>query len=217
MPEITRTKITFTYDVPDQYLYQTNTLKKTNEWTYEGPDKFWIFIDNETKKINSRFHYTERDNGADVPSPEGMTKVLVDANVNPVLASLIYTEVDYGSLPHTTENLPEGQTYGHPVPLPPDHTYEITEIVYNAETGEFVTPYPWKKPHMDWDTLIAVRNNMLLSSDTPYAVATGELKDQWAEYRQKLRELPTTFAGVDPWKVAFPLDPNTAANAANVG
>ena len=33
--------VTFTYDAPDDYLYQTNELGKTGTWTYNGPDKIW--------------------------------------------------------------------------------------------------------------------------------------------------------------------------------
>jgi hypothetical protein len=198
---------TFTFPVPDAYLYQTDTLKKTCEWTYIGPDKVWIFIDNITKKIVSRFHYTEKDNGHDVPTPEGMTKVLVDANVDPIIISLVHNEIDYGSLPHTVEQLPDGTTYGHPVNIPPDHTYELTEIAYNTATGQFVKPYAWKPPHIDWETLKTVRVAGLASSDRKIRLALPEEVAAWEEYRQKLRDLPATFAGVDPWKVIFPPEP----------
>lgn len=207
LPENTIITKTFTYPIPDAYLYQTDTLKKTAEWTYIGPDKVWIFIDNSTNKVSSRFHYTERDNGHDVPTPEGMTKVLVDANVDPIMISLIHNETDYGSLPHTVEQLPDGTTYGHPVNIPPDHTYELTEIMYNTATGQFVKPYAWKQPHVDWATLKKVRESALMSSDRKMRLALPEEVSAWEEYRQKLRDLPDTFAGVDPWKVIFPSEP----------
>lgn len=208
MPEITRIEKTFTYDLPDQYLYQTNDLKKTAEWTYTGPDKLWIFVNNETKQIISRFHYTERDDGADVPTPVGQTKVLVDANQNPLLASLIHVEIDYGTLPHTVENLPDGSTYGHPDPQVPDHTYELTEIVYDFETETFVTPYPWKKPHMTWEELRRWRNQNLALSDAKIRTCRPEEISAWEEFRQKLRDIPTIFDGIDPWKVPFPDAPD---------
>ena len=208
MPENTIISKTFTYDIADQYLYQTNNLKKTAEWTYTGPDKLWIFVDKSTMKIHSRFHYTERDNGHDVHCPVEQIKVLVDANVNPCLASLIHNELDYGTLPHTVENLPENTTYGHPIPIPPDHTYELIEIEYDQATGEFKKPYPWKKPHITWDELKASRRAMLEASDSKIRTCPPDQIPAWEAYRQKLRDLPTTFAGVDPWKVIFPAEPN---------
>lgn len=207
MPEITRMEKTFIYDIPDTYLAGERTLDRVAEWTYTGPRYIWIFVDNATNKISSRFHYTERDNGHDVPTPEGMTKVMVDGELDPVLISLFHTEQLYSELPHTTEILPDGSVYGHPVQVPPDHTYELGDIEYNPATGEFIKPYPFKKPHMDWETLIAVRNAMLGATDSKYAMATEEQKPAWEEYRQKLRDIPTTFAGIDPWKVPFPEEP----------
>jgi len=213
MPEITRIEKTFTYDIADAYLYQTNNLKKTAEWTYTGPQFIWIFVDNSTNKISSRFHYTERDNGHDVPTPEGMTKVMIDADKDPILASLIHSEYTYGDLPHTEEILPEGVTYGHPDPIPPDHTYELIDIEYDPAAGEFKKPYPWKKPHMDWESIIIARDDLLKASDLKYNTANEADKPAWEAYRQKLRDLPTTFEGIDPWKVPFPVEPGVAQNA----
>ena len=203
-----RVEVTFTYDIADQYLYQTNTLKKTAQWTYKGPEHLWIFIDKATMKISSRFHYTLRDDGHLVPCPEDMIKVELDAKKWPYIASLIHNEYTYGELPHTLEQLPDGATYGHPDPIPPDHTYELIEIVWDADKQDFVTPYPWKKPHMDWDTLTAARDAILKNTDQPYHQAIDPvIKQKLSEYRQKLRDLPKTFAGIDPWKVPFPTDP----------
>ena len=115
----------------------------------------------------------------------------------------------YGDLPHTVENLPDGVTYGHPDPIPPDHTYELTDIQYNVETQQWVKPFPWKKPHVDWEELKQARNDMLKASDTKLVMATSdEERAAWEVYRQKLRDLTTTFDGVDPWKVMFPQAPD---------
>lgn len=207
MAEITRIEKTFTYAIADAYLYQTSALNRTAEWTYTGPDKLYMFVDAETKCPTSRYHLTDRDNGADVPTPEGMIKVTVNANTHPEIASLLHIEQVYGELPHTVENLPEGTTYGHPNPIPPDHTYELTELEYDVAAQAFKKPYPWKKPHMSWPELLLVRNADLKASDTKLLMALEEDKAAWETYRQKLRDLPTTFAGVDPWKVTFPLSP----------
>jgi len=208
MAENTPIVKTFTYDIADAYLHQTNSLKRTAQWTYKGPRYLWTFVDLSTNKIMSRFHYTERDNGADVPTPPGQLKVMIDAAVLPEIASCIHNEINYGDLPQTTETLPDGSTYGHSNPIPPDHTYELTEIQYNSTTGQFIKPYPWKKAHMDWETLKATRNSMLSASDKKIIMSTDAAeKADWETYRQKLRDLPRIFAGIDPWKVPFPAEP----------
>lgn len=200
---------TFTYNLPDDYLHQTSNLKKTGTWTYTGPDKLWIFADSDTGKIRGGFHYTEKDNGADVPTPEGQIKILVDVEKDPIIASMIHNEVDYGKLPQHEEPLPNGLVYARPDPTPPDHTYELTEIVYDVKTQSFVQPFPWKKPHITWDELKQARDSILSSSDINVYMAQSnpELKAEWEEYRQTMRDLPTTFAGIDPWKVPFPPQP----------
>ena len=203
----TQVEVTFTYDVPDTYLGQTNALKKTATFTYKGPDKLWIFVDNATKKIISRYHYTEGEDGADVPTAEGQTKVMIDANINPVIAALCHNEVDYGMLEHTHEDLPNNTMYGHPVDTPPDHTYEIQEIEYDFDKQEFVKPYPWKQPHVEWADILKWRDTALTHSDMMLHNAPADQKDAWKEYRQQLRDVPQTFAGVDPWKITFPLAP----------
>lgn len=216
MPEITRITKTFEYDMPDAYLYQTSTLNKKGTFTYKGPRYLWIFADAETGKIKGKFHYTEADNGAVVPTPEGQIKIMVDADVNPLIASLVHNEIVYGDLPQTVEVLPDGSTYGHPDPQVPDHTVELEEVVYDAATESFVLNYPdcWKKPHMTWEGIIAWRNQTLQSTDGKLKTCTPDKVQAWQDYRQKLRDLPATFAGVDPWKIPFPNDPDwTGINA----
>ena len=60
---------------------------------------------------------------------------------------------------------------------------------------------------MDWDELKRVRNEMLKATDQKVKAATDEEKPEWETYRQKLRDLTKTFAGIDPWKVPFPPEP----------
>lgn len=207
MAENTPIVKTFTYDIADSYLSQTRSLNRTAQWTYRGPRYFWLFVDAGTNKIMSQFYYLERDNGADVPTPPGQIKVMVDAAVDPEIASCLFNDYVYADLPHTVEQLPDGSTYGHPNPIPPDHTYELKEIQYNNTTGKFVKPYALKQPFMTWDLLSRHRNAALNISDQRLASAAPEDKAAWETYRQTLRELPTTWAGISAWKVKFPQEP----------
>ena len=56
----------FSYNLADDYLAQTNDLQKTALWTYNGPDKVWVFIDNETKKVFDNTYYTAEMDGAHI-------------------------------------------------------------------------------------------------------------------------------------------------------
>lgn len=201
---------TFTYDIPDDYLHQTNANGLTGTYTYEGPDKMWIFIDNDTNKRFGSLIYTEKNDGADVPTPAGAYKVCVDANVDPEIASMLFNVVDYSTLPTVAEDLPDGTQYVRPQSPPPDHTYELSECVYDPVASAWVKPLPWKQPHMSWDELKRARNMMLLGSDKVLAgnLLTDAQRAEYEAYRQLLRDLPVTFDGIDPWKVPFPIEPN---------
>lgn len=204
---------TFSYPLPDDYLYQTNTQNKTGTFTYNGPDKVWVFVNNETGKLNSGLHYTEKDDGEDIPTPIGSTKVCLTAENDPELLSIVWLgDNDYSTLPQKVENLPDGAVYARPDPTPPDHTYELMECEYDFATKTWKKPFPWKKPHMSWDELRAARRGLLEESDNILAtkILSDELKAELQVYRQKLRDMPDTFDGIDPWKVPFPEMPNGA-------
>lgn len=204
---------TFSYPVPDDYLHQTSAQNKTGTFTYNGPDKVWVFVDNETGKLKSGLHYTERDDGADLPTPVGMTKVCLTAENDPELLSIVWLgDNDYSTLPQKVENLPDGSTYSRPDPTPPDHTYELMECEYDFATQTWKKPFPWKKPHMTWEELRRARVGLLAMSDEILAtkLLSDETKAEMQVFRQTLRDLPATFDGIDPWKVPFPELPNGA-------
>ena len=200
---------TCTYNVPDDYLHQVNTLGKTGSYEYIGPDKLWIFVDEETGKPSSGTVLTIKDDGDEVPTPPGLIKVFIDANVDTVIASLVWRHGDYRNLPNISETMPDGTVYVRNDPQPPDHTFEYMDCVYNNSTKQWVQPLPWKQPHVTWDLLRSARTGMLAGSDQVLVtkILTDEQRAAYEIYRQKLRDLPSVMAGVDPWKVKFPEDP----------
>ena len=191
--------VPFTYDAPDDYLYQTNALGKTGNWTYNGPDKIWILVDKESKKYAGRF-ITEKEDGEHYPTPLDQYKVLVDCTTNPLLCTLVGADEirDYNLLDQFEEELPDGNVYKRPHTPPPDHTYELMEITYNPTTGDFDKPYPWKKPHSDWEMVRMWRNNALTANDyRAPADAPESVKAAWEQYRQELRDLPQVYGAVN--------------------
>lgn len=201
---------TFTYAIADDYLSQTALLGKTGEWTYNGPDKIWIFISKEDNKYAGRFLTADGD-GETCPTPLDMYKVCIDSEDNPLLLTLIGAgdRVNYDELPQYTEELPCGGVYQRVMTPPPDHTYEMMEMVYDLDKEEFIKPYPFKKPHITWEDLRRGRTHALNATD--YKISDGmptEVADAWTTYRQSLRDLPQTYGAtnatktptIDPWK-----------------
>lgn len=185
--------VPFIYNAPDDYLYQTSELGKTGNWVYNGPDKIWVFINKEALVYEGRY-LTEKEDGATVPTPEHQYKVEIDCSSNPLLCTIIGADQvrDYNLLDQYEEVMPDGTVYSRPLTPPPDHTYELTEIKYDPATNTFVEPYPWKKPHMDWDLMRMWRNNQLMATDHQGAVSDmpESVKAKWDEYRQALRDMP---------------------------
>jgi hypothetical protein len=208
MAKITKT---FTYDIADDYLYETNDLGKTAEWTYSGPDKIWIFIDKETNLINCHFKTKEED-GDIYPTPLDQYKLMVDCETDPLLCCLVGADdpTDHQALPQYEEELPDGTVYRRPLNPVPDHTYEATEIQYNPTTEQLVKPYPWKKPHITWELFRKGRNaELAMSDDRVVSDIPESLRTAWEEFRQKLRDIPQVHGAAhsgetpttDPWKL----------------
>lgn len=222
MKENTIIHKTFTYDVPDDYLSQERTLGKTGTWTYDGPDKIWILVNRSDNTIHS--WKDDLEDGADYPAPADMYKVEINCNDEPLLATIVGADQirDYNLLDQYEEIMPDGNVYSRPLVPPPDHTYELSEITYNLGLGKFDTPFPWKKPHIDWEELRATRSLALLASDyKELDDMPAKVREQWETYRQALRDLPQTFGAssgetpsVDPWKVVLPSEPGAVTGQA---
>lgn len=185
--------VTFTYNLPDDYLHQTSTLGKTGEWTYTGPDKIWVMVNTDTNRYSGHF-YTEAEDGEHYPTPLDRAKVFVDCTTNPLLCSIIGDADearDYATLPQYEETLPCGNVYRRPETPTPDHTYDVHAIEYDPATGQFKTPYPWKQPHMTWDELRNYRNQRLAAHDHKAPDdAPQSVRDMWEAHREELRNLP---------------------------
>lgn len=209
---ITTTTVNFNYKIADSLYSQTDTEGKTLPATYTGPDRIWVFVDAETgKSIPGNRFYTTADDGADIPTPAGELKVEVVAADNPMIISTFYSRAcTFPGLVGKTETLVDGTEQL----LPQEdiyHTYEVSELTYNTVSKTWSMPY--KAAPTTWDDILNARNGLLTASDGRIAPDMPEsLKTAWATYRQKLRDLPTTFGRGTPsetpaWKIAFPLPP----------
>ena len=198
----------FTYDIPDEYLAQTNTNGDTATASYTGPEKLWVFVAEASGKNKSDAQQIDEnwdDNG--MPAPPGETKVELDCAGADTLICAIF-------LPHTvtltqeavTTALPEGYgNYINPWPPYPDHAYERELIEYKIDTADVSDTddkvhsggdwkLTWKQPWVTWETQTELRNNLLDSSDSKVSFdQPASVKDPWVAYRQKLRDIPVTF------------------------
>lgn len=83
------------------------------------------------------------------------------------------------------------------IEVPEDHRHAIA--YYN---GEFY----YRFVYVSWQEVREIRNNNLKGTDFTQLLDYNKPdRQKWAEYRQKLRDLPTQFS--KPEEVVFPLDP----------
>ncbi len=200
----------FTYKLADDYLAQTADLMKSAQWTYVGPDEFWVFLFKDSGKPRCYNFFTKEEDGDIIPTPVDCVKYHVDANAEPLLATLFGASeyVDGATLPQFSEVLPNGEIYSRPMNPMPDHTYEINDMYYDFNTRMWV--FPFKKPWVEWDELLRRRDwelnevNLRLDkiSDLPPSVRTP-----LEEYRTALQNLETTWAGWPAYKVWMPEKP----------
>jgi hypothetical protein len=196
----------FTYNLADDYLAQTNNDNKTSSWTYSGPDKIWVFVNNETNLVNEYNYKTESEDGETYPTPEGFIKVLINCNENPLLGVLLNASsysVNLNDLPQKEVNLPNGSKYVRPLNPDPNHTYEASEIQYI--NGEWIIP--WKKPWMSWEIIYKQRDEYLKEALLTQKYVTdlpNSLKTKLQEYITSLENIETEWEGYEPYMYVFP-------------
>ncbi len=200
----------FTYLLADDYLAQTGDLMKSADWTYVGPDEFWIFLLKDSGKPRCYNFFTKEMNGDVIPTPEDCVKYYVDANAEPLLATLLGASemVDGASLPQHTETLPNGEIYTRPRDPMPDHTYDMTEMYYDFEKEEWV--FPWKKTWVEWSDLLVQRDRMLEDANLMIARISDFpqfLQEKIQKFKDDLDNLETTWAGYPAYKVWLPVNP----------
>lgn len=208
----------FDFDLPDEYLMQTNELGLTGKWTYTGPEYIWVFVDKNTNKLDVSKNYLAHDPKdpecqriAEISGGLGHRTILVDAKQEPCLASLFMAVPMASELPQKEYKLEGDDTvyYSRPDPQYPDHTYEINDIQYDFASNSWVKPFPWKQPHVTMEQIdaaiafnISTAEADIADEDTP-----AELRAKLETFVTELKNIKTKFAGWQPWQIPFPDDP----------
>jgi len=212
----------FTYDMPDEYLAQTNDLGLTGEWEYEGPEKIYVFVDKETNIMiphySFRVHndeFTQEEMNAEMKVVAGLDSNFapVEFDKDPLLLAALVDDARLASdLPQKTYTLP-GDTkpfYSRPDPIQPDHVISLIEIEWDPEKEEWKKPFPWRKPHITKDMFLSAHEAILAGlKDIPTSKFTSAQKTKWANYIAEFENTTVKFADYldSPWMIPFPTDP----------
>lgn len=209
---VTNATVTFTYNIADELYSTSNSENRTATAVYTGPNRTWVFVDAETGDVDPfQPIYTTENDGADVPTPVGKRKVEINAETDPLIASLFYaSKCEVQNQETVTETLPDGKELNYNKFPTPTETYDLDKLAHDGST--WVLP-SFRSSPVTWEELISVRNNMLTASDGRISPdMPAELKQVWIDYRQALRDFPTTFGkGTDnevaAWKITLPTFP----------
>jgi len=206
----------FTYDIPNELCVDHSfTNGNTRTTTYDGPDKLFFIVDENGKEELGPVTEIEKNDGR--PVPDNCRWVEIDCIDNPVLCQLRGPIIDEEEEDHTGEATPStGATtvsgykpFTYQTPVLPYQFLDPLAIVFNADNTYTI---PVREPrdtvmgldvHRDitWDDLRAKRDMLLKNSDSELQEdMPADLKNQWKDYRQRLRDWPTAMqnAGNSP-------------------
>jgi hypothetical protein len=201
--------VDYEYNLPNDFLVDhSQSMGKKRQTTYDGPDKIYLIIDNETGREHMG-PITAEEKADGRPVPLGCRYVEVDCAENPLLCQLRGPVIDEaeedhtGSQPHPLSPEIEGyHRYTYQTPILPRNIYDNYAItvdendnitipirtVVEAMYGNALTEFP------DWTFVRKQRDKMLAAADGRISDDMPEsLKQEWYTYRQLLRDMPAVM------------------------
>ena len=209
--KMAKTKLTFTYDIQDDYCSGTFDLKRSAQYTYEGPDKIWIFVHNETGEIQNMNWFSQEEDGPNLEAPLGYTNVEIDCSANPLACELIGSnqyDWDRTQQEMNSIDLPNGDTYTYPKYPEPNHTYSTEDIKYNIDTGTFT--YNNFEGWRTWEEIEDLVKNKLKRVDEQLTRINDfpeSLLTALTEYKNTLDTFLVDWADIPPQGVNVPVNP----------
>jgi hypothetical protein len=198
-----------TYSIPDCLYSLENTLGKTSTQLYEGPEEIVMWLDKETGYLMQAF---APEDEPDRPLPLDLKREILraDTDINCCKIGLIYGGLEAPKIYEVSVG---------PVDQPNATVVDPSDIriVYDKQsvTEDYTAPlkfFEYKRIRDD-AFIRNMRDAKLAASDGKISPDMPEaLKQQWLDYRQKLRDLPVDWADVPNYLVRFPRSPEDGPN-----
>ena len=216
-------KTLLTYRIPDERYGQSDVLGKTSTIWYEGPKKLLLWL---TKDGNNLEEAWDADNMTERPLPGDIYQVELDAKAGDkecLIAGMIGPSTETY---HPFGNLKRYEIKTGPDDVPnssikdptyPSHVFDrndLVENIYDPETKQFKNliyhDNTSNMDNLDDDGIRFMRNKLLVSSD--HRVAADDIPDvvkqDWLDYRKKLRDLPADWKECPNELIEWPKDPD---------
>jgi len=196
---------TVTYNMPDEYEGNTNTQGKTSTMSYDGPEQLILWIVKETGYIEQTW---DKDDYTEQPVPLHLEVKTLDADSdeNMVKIGLLFGGF---ATPKVYEIRvgPEGDKNSESVD-PSDARRIFSE---NHILEDYTAPLEFRTDwrHYDDDFIRSERNAKLKQSDSRIAEdMPADIKQNWLDHRQKLRDIMQDWAAVPNHFIKWPADPD---------
>lgn len=216
-------KTLLTYRIPDERYGQADVLGKTSTIQYEGPEKLLLWL---TKDGNNLEEAWDADDMTERPLPGDIYQVELDAKAGDkecLIAGMIGPSTETY---HPFGNLKRYEIKTGPDDVPnssikdptyPSHVFDrndLVENIYDPETKQFKNliyhDNTSNMDNLDDDGIRFMRNKLLVSSD--HRVAADDIPDvvkqDWLDYRKKLRDLPADWKECPNELIEWPKDPD---------
>jgi|LWDU01.1.fsa_nt_gi hypothetical protein len=203
---------TLTYKIPNTRHTDDDSEGKTSTCEYNGPSLLKVWIDRETGGVDAVF---DADDMTEQPLPLDKFEVDLDCNDdnNAIIGSMIYGgiadplrfEIQVG--PADENNI----LVTDPTDIMEVYSKEhFNTNAVNEESGEWKSLiYKEACVEISDEQVRSNRNSVLEACDNMIAEDMPEaVKQQWMDYRQKLRDLPANWANVPNEFIAFPDAPD---------
>ena len=202
MANITKT---LTYSIPDEMFSTETTLGKTSTQVYDGPDHIIMWVNKDTGYLEETHGPDEEP---DSPLPLHLRREILraDTTENTIKIGLLWGGLETPKVYEVAVG-PEDQP--NAITPDPSHIAEVYDQIALYPDYKAPLQFLTQKRDRSWEFFRQERDHRLYMSDSKLAEDMPEgLKQQWREYRQKLRNLPEDWAGVPGIFIRFPLAPD---------
>jgi hypothetical protein len=213
----------WTCNLPNEYMIDHSfTDGKTRTCVYDGPDKLFLIVENDTgKEHTGPITALEKADGR--PLPKDCRYVEVDCISNPLVCELRGPVLDEADEEYTDAVHPPGgvdipgyNTFTYQIPLRPSDIYDPETLRVDSEDNITIQArtIPWAVMGTGdrlptWDDVRAKRKQLLKNSDSEMTDdMPQDLRNKWLDYRQRLRDWPNIMEsnGVPAW-IAYNMEP----------
>lgn len=201
----------FTIPIPDQPFKTTTELDKKLTATYEGEEFIIISIDKDNIVQAVENRTDDPDIRLENYVDHRYTHHLIDANKHTLWVAWLTNCYKYEDYPNYEEELPDSSkyTYNYAESSIMDSIFKhFAGYTYDPVTDQFSEPkfLEWTQPGNEtFATQCANEITRWNAIDT--SKYNDTIKTEINTYIAWLNDAPTTFEGVDPWKIPWPAQP----------